>query len=544
MPSARIKALKDRGNQLFEKRHGLLSLWQEIADNFYPERADFTNIRNTGDEMAGHLMTSYPAMARRDLGNAIGSMLRPSAKEWFHAGTNRPNNEDTEAKQWLQWASKLMKNAMYDRSAQFNRATKEGDHDFAAFGQCAISTELNYKTNTLLYRSWHLRDVAWMEDERGEATTLYRKWKPSAIELKNMFGSKIHEKVQKKLEKEPYCEINVWHIVLPTEQYQDIEGAEKIKQPFVSIYLDVDNEHEMEVTGLWSHPYTVPRWQTVSGSQYAHSPATIIALGDARLIQQITGVLLEAGEKATNPPMLAVQEALRSDVSIYAGGITWVDSEYDERLGEVLRPLTQDKSGLGFGMEVNQDIREQIMEAFYLNKLSLPPTGGPDMTAYEAGQRVQEYIRQALPLFEPMEDDYNGRLCENTFDILMRAGAFGDPRNIPQSIQGADIRFTFESPLRDATEKAKVGQFLEAQQILAGAINLDPSTALLVDGKKATRDVLEAVAPAEWLHSESEVDFMVAQQQQEAQAQEMLNQMQQGAEIAKSLGEADMGEAV
>lgn len=34
------KAVIARGDQLFEKRGSLLSLWQEIADNFYVERAD------------------------------------------------------------------------------------------------------------------------------------------------------------------------------------------------------------------------------------------------------------------------------------------------------------------------------------------------------------------------------------------------------------------------------------------------------------------------------------------------------------------------
>jgi len=330
--------------------------------------------------------------------------------------------------------------------------------------------------------------------------------------------------------------------VMPTEHYQDIENAKKFNQPFVSVYLDIDNEHIIEEVGQWTNIYTIPRWATVSGSQYAHSPATITALGDARLIQTMTSTILEAGEKATNPPMLAIQEAIRSDISVYAGGITWVDADYDERLGEVLRPMTQDKSGLAFGMDVNEGIKEQIMEAFFLNKLNLPPTGGPDMTAYEVGQRVQEYIRNALPLFEPMEADYNGRLCENTFDTLLRAGAYGDPRNIPKSIQGADIRFTFESPLHEASEKAKVGQFMEAQQILAQAINLDPSTALIVDGKKAARDVFEAVAPADWLNSESDVEIMIAQQQQEQQTQQMLNQMEQGATIAKDLGQSNMDE--
>ena len=541
MHTPRMDNLKMRGEQLFTKRAPILTLWQEIADNFYPERADFTNIRNIGDDMARHLITSYPAIARRDLGNSIGSMLRPSAKEWFHAGTNHPDREDTEAKQWLQWAGGLQKNAMYDRKAQFARATKEGDHDFAAFGQCVISAEINFKTNTLLYRSWHLRDVAWMENESGEITTIYRKFKPSCIALRSMFKN-IHKKVIKKLEKEPYHEVNCWHIIVPAEEYKSVPGAREIKEPFVAIFLDVDNDFEMEAVGVHVNPYIIPRWATVAGSQYAHSPATIVGLGDARLIQAVTAVILEAGEKSTNPPMLAVQEAIRGDVSIFAGGITWVDSDYDERLGEVLRPLTQDRSGFSFGLEVQGDIREQLANAFYLNKLSLPPAGGPDMTAYETGQRVQEYIRNALPLFEPMEADYNGRLCEVTFDLLMHAGAFGDARSIPKSIQGSDIRFHFESPLHDASEKAKAGQFMEAQEVLAGAAQVDPTAALLINTKKATRDVLEAVAPAEWLHTEAEVEKKEIQQAQQQEAAQKMEQMQQASEIAKNVGMDKMPE--
>jgi hypothetical protein len=70
---------------------------------------------------------------------------------------------------------------------------------------------------------------------------------------------------------------------------------------------------------------------TVSGSAYAYSPATVVALPDARLLQQITLTLLEAGQKAVDPPWKATSEAIQGGVNSFAGGITWVDPEYDER---------------------------------------------------------------------------------------------------------------------------------------------------------------------------------------------------------------------
>lgn len=536
--SGLVDALLARNEQLFGKRSALLSLWQHLAEQFYPERADFTTVRNIGAELADGLTTSYPIIARRDLGNAFAAMLRPSQKPWFKLGTNRPDREDVGAKQWLEWVGNLQRRAMQDRISQFTRATKEGDHDFATFGQCVISTELNRDRTALLYRDWHLRDVAWVEDETGRVRTTHRKWKPTAVVLRALFRD-VHPEVLRKIEKDPYAETNCVHVVMPAEEYQDLPGAQKMRTPYVSLHIDVDHQHVMEAVGSWTKVYTIARWQTVSGSQYAHSPAAVAALPDSRLLQAVSLTLLEAGEKATNPPMLAVQDALRGDVALYAGGITWVDRDYDERLGEVLRQLTVDKSGLAFGLETQQDLRSQLADAWFLSKLNLPPAGGPDMTAYEVGQRVQEFIRATLPLFEPMENDYNGSLCEDTFELLLR----GSPEirdSVPPSIQGADVIFTFESPLHDAIEKMKVGQFIEAQQIIAAAVQLDPSIANILDGVKATRDVLGATIPAAWLRPEDEADKITAQQQQALQAQQQLEQMQAGAEIAKTLGQTGL----
>jgi hypothetical protein len=525
-----------QGGKLFDSRSSLLSLWQEIADNFYPERADFTTIRNVGQEFADHLTTSYPLLARRDLGNALGSMLRPTSKEWFRLRTSQNwENLGTEARAWLEWASSVQKRAMYNRRAQFTRATKEADHDFATFGQAVIQTSLNKNADGLLYRCWHLRDVAWRENDEGMVDTVYRKWKPTARELSILFPGKVHQSVTDKLESDPFCEFNVWHCIVPSDYMPDGRPS---RTPFKSYYIDVDNKHIMEQVGIFTMEYVIPRWQTVSGSQYAYSPSTVAALPDARLIQAMTRVLLEAGEKATNPPMIAVQEALRSDISIYAGGVTWVDSEYDERMGEVLRPLTQDTRGIPLGRDMARDTQQMIAECFFLNKLSMPPSER-EMTAYEVGQRVQEYIRQAMPLFEPMEAEYNAPICENTFSLMLRAGAFGSPMDMPRELQGMGYEFAFESPLHDATERQKGQRFLEAKSMMAEAVAIDPSASAIIDVKIAFRDVLQSIGtPSKWMRSENDVAAIEQQQQQQQQTAQLLDQMQQGSDIAKTMAEA------
>mgnify|MGYP000586735760 CR=1 FL=1 len=64
------KSIKEQGDALFAAKGPWDTRNQDIADNFYVERADFTITRDIGDDYADHLMSGYPAMVRRDLGNS------------------------------------------------------------------------------------------------------------------------------------------------------------------------------------------------------------------------------------------------------------------------------------------------------------------------------------------------------------------------------------------------------------------------------------------------------------------------------------------
>jgi hypothetical protein len=229
---------------------------------------------------------------------------------------------------------------------------------------------------------------------------------------------------------------------------------------------------------------------------------------------------------------------MRSDIAVYAEGITYVSPEYDERLGEVLRPLSMDRNGIPFGIDMQQAIMAMLRDAFYLSKLQMPARG-PEMTAYEVAQRVQEYIREASPIFEPLEDEDNGAMCEATFELMLKAGAFGAVDDMPESIRGQDIRFTFESPLHEAIERQKSTKFFEAQQILAQTVPVYPDAVSHINFKTAFRDALTATGiPAKWMNSEDDAQEMIAEQQEAAQTQELLATLGAGADVAKTVGEA------
>src|SRR6185369_8305164 len=285
----RAKDLIEYGDMLFSKRIALMSLWQEISDNFYSERADFTVLRSLGLDFASILSSSFPLLCRRELGNQVSQMLRPRDKDWFEVSIFREDKLDSAGKAWLQDKSEVMRRAMYDRISMFHRAVAEADNDFVTFGQSVKTIELARDKQSLLYRCWHLRDTAWAENYKGEVDIIHRKSNPMVTQFCKEFpkycaSETAHQKIKERLDKDPFGTNEYRNIVMPADEY-DFKSNEfykgiRLRHPYVSIYIDVENQEVIGEAGIWNKRYVIPRWQTVSGSQYAYSPATVCALPD------------------------------------------------------------------------------------------------------------------------------------------------------------------------------------------------------------------------------------------------------------------------
>ena len=527
------RALIKSGDKLFSKRLSLDSLWQEIAEQFYPERAQFTSTLNLGEDFASHLMTSVPVIMRREMGDYFSAVLRRG--QWFGLTTRRDEPQDNAAREHLEWMAATQRRAMYAAPTNFNRAAKEGDQDYVTFGQAGLSCEMNRDRTDLLYRCWHLKDLVWAENYENQIDTFHLKYKISAKSLVKMFPKTVDQRVKTIVKQDPDKEINCRRIIVPADDYERQKGKRWIT-PYVSIIIDIEHETILEDVGSWTKVFIVPRWQTMSGSQYAYSPATMAGLPEARLIQQMTLVLLEAGEKAVDPPMIAYKEVLRSDLDTRAGGLSWMDAAYDERMGDPVRPLYNDRHGIPTGFEMREDIRANINSAFHLDKLSLPPMN--DMTAYEFSQRIKDHARKIIPIFEPRESSYEGALCEITFETLMRNGAF-TKRETPESLSGKDIDFKFQSPVQSTEDAEMFAQYRQVSELLVQSIALDETLVSDIDVRQAFRDAIKGTgAPADWLNDEIEVEQAVQAIMDQKQSLQMMQELGQGAEVGEKVGKA------
>jgi hypothetical protein len=528
-----ITRLSKTADELFGSKITLLGMWQEIAELSYPERADFTVQRFVGDEFAGNLSNSHALIARRDSATIMSTIMFPKNQIWAHIKAGGEEGIIAN-RQWLELSTKTMRKAMYSFDAKLTRALTEACNDLWAFGNAVISCEYNRDKRSLLYRCWHLRDMAWVESFDGDISEIYRKAKDTAYNIHKQFEGNVSDEVKRMLDKSPHQMVEYYHAVLPKDRY---ETDTKINTDYVSVFFECDTKHVLKEEASRTKIYTVARWETVSGYQYGYSPCSVAALPEIRMLQQLSLMILESTEMSVRPPIYGRNEIFRGDVNRMAGGVTYLDLEPEQGIRDALMFEPSSAQGLQVAAQKELQSMEMINRAYFLDKLKLPvPMSGT--TAYEFAKRMEEYIMINLPIFEPLELNFSQPLCEDTFDTLMANGAFGFPEEIPETLQGVDVNFEFHNPLQKALEEQQAQQYLDVIGLVSQAAALDANAPMILKSKAALRDaILGKGVPAKWLNDEDAIQEMEMQQAQAQQAQQAMAMLQQGGEAAKAVGE-------
>lgn len=510
-----------RSEKRFSARQQLNSLRQEIARNFMPWHASYTTELNLGDDFADDLVDGSPLIIARDFIGQIGAMLRPPGKQWFwHRTEDEDVNNDIECRSYLDWRSRQMMRIIFDRVTGAKRALKQADEFFGGFGDAVLSVDLSADRSSLRVRSYHNKDAVWAVGEDNRIDTIARR---EAITARNMiarFGAKnVHEQVKDANEKSPDQIFQIEHHVLPARDYH---GSDK-KRDFVSVWVDKSNQHILRDVPQKTFRYVVPRWVTLPHSAYGLSMATTIALPDARLIQQQALAILEAAEKSVSPPLIARTDAIRGDVSLESGALTWVDKAYDDRTGDPLKPL---ELGKNFGLGVDSLLRteQQLNRAFYLDVLRMPDTRRSKSTA-EVQFLIDEYIRAALPLFEPMQAEYNEAFLYEC-DILIELAGGYQGRQMPERVKRAGMQYLWDNPLSDMQERQKAQMVGEISQLGQTVAALEAAAAQVpslkqVDAGKMFRESVMSIGGSSWLLSEDDAAKAAAEGQQANQMKEM-----------------------
>src|SRR5215217_178442 len=544
MTDQRAQDLLRIGSAAFSKSASYMSLCQTLAEMFYPLRADFTSEFSLGTDFATDVMDGFTINSRETLGNAIDSMLRQG--KWFKVGTGDERRDKRAVNAVaLDRLTMLYRQQIIDAPRTgFQKATKEGDHDWVTFGNPVFSWEEAPTRDHMLLRSWHPKMVAWMTDDAGRINAVFRRGNMQARNIERKFKTSawrgtLRNEIKDACRDDPMREFPIMHVVMPTDEVYgwSAKDMRRIKHKFVSLYLDETHQEVLNDLGTPVNPYVIPRYRTISNFSRGFAPMAINSLPDARMLQSIAAVVLEQGEKALDPPMVGDQNVFKNDLNIYAGGFTSIDLGERTDIRDVMQTI-ETSQGLSAGVELKADIRSLIAESWLLNKLFLPNVR--EMRELEVMVRTEEFRRAALPFFNPIDSEYHAPLLSTGMEMAFHLG-YLPVDLLPDELQGEEVVWSFESPLKDAEGQKVVAAFNTSVQLIAAGSQAVPGLAKQFNIADATIDaVMGAGAKPEWIKPEKERKQTAEQDKQAQQITETAALLQQGSAAAADVSSAKM----
>lgn len=523
----RAKTWRARAEAKFNAKSVMNFRWQTLAEIFDPDRSDFTFEWVDGQDPYYGLYTAEPQILRRNMANRFGSMTRPKGVEWFKL-VARPEElmEQDDIKKWCADATVRQRNVIYAPASGFTRAYSQADSDYVTFGNSVVEFGYNKLKTGLYFSCAHLRDCAWSDNAEGVVDELHKKMKPTLSQAIGLFGLDNLPPEWKKMAEDKAMlgtKVEVIRCVqhLDDAAYDDVDRPRKDAK-FSSLYLacGVKDDQAGLAEGYFRvFPYAVNRWISRVGSPYARSPCADVALADGRTLNSAEAAALQGIERQADPALTAPDDGVIGEIRIGAGEITYRGSDYDQRPGgDFIQaiPGGEPKTAL----EYIQIKERKMARAFFMDLLLMPDR---EMTLGEYTSRLEIVLRDAAPVFEPIEADY-ARLMEGVFDLAVNAHGPADPWGVflpaPEELQGGQTTFEFITALTNEFTKLRRLQYMDVQAQKAALIEIQDPSADYINMDPAVKNSLGNFPP-EWTREDEEVKQIRAQRAQErAAAQE------------------------
>lgn len=517
------KALVKEYEAIKAQRGTWENTWQDVADNI-TGRGDFTSEQIVGGRKRMpniHDTTALQSMSL--LAGGLNSLMTNPAAEWFHLRPEDPRLlDDEDVALWFEDAETQMYSTLNSPTARFHPQVHELYLELVAYGTGGFFVE-DLPGTGVLYSSRPLSELFISENAQGMVDTVYRCFRFTARQAVDAWGNDAPEGAKKDLAKgdseakRPYL-----HMIKTATDPRPLPFRPS-GFPIESAFIDLDRKEVIATGGYHERPNMVVRWEKDSSEAYGRGPG-IVALSDAKMLNEMNKTLLQSGQLRVAPPVMIDDDGVETQLDFRPRGRNVV------RPGMLNPPIQPIDMGgdLGWGDWVVRDKRQQVQDAFHYELLQL--IRDPRMTATQVIELSTNIQRLLAPVLGRFQTELLEPMLERTFAIKLRRGDFLPP---PPALSGQEIRIEYVSPVARAQREADANAIIELFTVGANLAQTDPSVVNVMDTEEGLRFIAKQKGvPVSVLRSRSEVEAMREADREVAAEQAQRDQLQQTAETA------------
>lgn len=554
--------LIDVSNRLISERVEFDRIWEQAARLVLPmQDREFRNGASnssreaiegwaTGPRSVDKLAERFDitaVLAAERLATGLISLVTPDNEKWMSLGISdplgavEPSDEET---RWLERQRDYLMSTMYTPATGWNSANGAAMRGMVVFGTGLYFLEeawgkrgQNDVAVPYTFTPLPLSENYLTVDGQNELDQDYRRFRLSARQAGQMFGTRLHPATQAKA-----TDPQKWHEqieILHWISYRKETGlrADPMRRSAVeSVYLEVDRKHEVRRGGFNYFPVVAYQWNQIPHSPYGESPVMLV-MAEVKSANILSKNALLSAQQLTRPPIGTSDDGTIQRPNLNPGAINFgaLDANGNLKIKPII--TAQDPSLVQALIEVS---RNQIKEGLYTNLWQIL-IQNPQMTATEALIRANEKGELLGPIGTKIQAGLSA-MTDCALTILEGKGAWqpGAALEPPPSLAGRNVKSKFNSPLdrmRRAGEMLGIQRTLEIVLPMAEA---DPGVLDHIDTDEIVKLAQEINgAPKKMLRKPEEVEAIREQRAQMQQAQQAINMAatagQAGEQVSKGL---------
>ena len=484
-----VKELLQKAKTLSAERVNFETKWQNTNDVFNPIKANITVDRSKGEkEHITRLYESSPINFAHQLKSIIiGVFFNRSIKPISITAATEEINEDQDVKEWITGFTDMILKTMFNPKSGFERELSGGVMDDIVIGTTGTFVEEG-KNFPLKYYTLNIKNFLIAENDEGDVDYVIIKHKMTARQIISKWENKkanIHEKILQAYEKNPFQEFDLQLHIFPRKE-RDKSKIDILNKEIVGFWVDEKHQTIIQEIGWNSMPVAIGRSEKATGEVYGTSRA-MIALADARQINEMSRQINEATEKALNPP-LSLNATNVKRVNLRPGAL----NRFEQKSLPVGRAAIEQILTIG-NIPLTQDLitrkEQNIREVFFLDKLKIFD---------DARATATQILELRAETFRIMGDfiygiiDYTEQLLTRTFDILFNKiyikNADGNfeliendlfQKEIPDLLlKNPELKINYQNPI---TQSQKLNESASIEKLMAGVLNLAQAQPEIID---------------------------------------------------------------
>lgn len=532
-----------------QERRGVEQLWALIERFILPFGNRVFNELKTDlgmDWRSRDIYDSTGINSNQLLASNIQSSITNPVSKWANYMYSDPIlKDDYEAQAWVEEVEQLTSESI--KATNFNNEAGEFYLDLTSFAM-GIQTQESFERDDTSFDKIAFDTVPPDEavfdlDEWGYPRNFYRCMSFTLQQLIDKFGLEalpegFAEKAKRVEKTHKKHKVILCYYLRPENKNVSTWEIQPVdKRPYGVKYVLKDEKKQVgETDGAYEMPASIARWRTVSGSNWGFCPS-MIAIWDVLTLNQVTELVLKAGEKVIDPALLTTNRGVFGNIDLSAGGLTVVTDT------NAVVPF-ESNARFDVSQLSKQELRQAIKDTYYWDQLQLKES--PQMTAYEVQARIQLMQRLIGPTYGRLQTHYLDPTLERHMKILYR---YGQLPQMPQIVmdRGGKLSVQYLGPLASAQRLDEVQNIESTLQSVAAISDRYEEAADNINIDNSVRELVQAKgAPVKMLRSKEEVK-QIREQRAEQNAQRMQAEnatmmgqaMQAGGQGLKAMGEAD-----